>query len=80
MKQIKADSIKSQIIIECLDYLETNEDKHKIKAIELLKELASYYSVFLNKTGKSDTKQALREFIINSTGYNTNLRTLYFAL
>jgi hypothetical protein len=80
MKQIKADSIKSQIIIACLDYLETNEDMHKSKAIDLLKELASHYNVFLNKQSKSDLKQSLRRFILNNEGYNTTLRALYFSL
>lgn len=80
MKQQKANSIKSKIIIECLDYLETSDNQHRLKAVELLKELASYYNVFLNKQPKADLKQSLRQFILNNEGYNTTLRTLYFAL
>lgn len=80
MKQIKAEAIKSQIIIECLDLLETGNDKHRLKALELLKDFASFYNVFLNKQSKADLKQSLRKFILNTEGYNTTLRTLYFAL
>ncbi len=80
MKQLKSEKIKSEIIIECLDYIETKDKAHKEKALELLKEFAKYYNVFLNKQNKFDLKTSLRKFILNTEGYNNTLRQLYFAL
>jgi hypothetical protein len=80
MKQSKADLIKSYLIIECLDFIDTKDSIHKEKAIGLLKELASYYNISLSKKNRASLKIALRKFIINNEGYITTLCGLYSSL
>ena len=80
MVNVKLDELKSIIIIECLDLLETNNVIHKNKAVNLLQKMANHYTVVLNNDKKTDLKLSLRKFILNEDGYNITLKRLYFAL
>ena len=74
------DSVKGKIIIECMDFIESGNPIHKIKANKLLKVMINYYTVVVNNQGRKDLKISLREFILNENGYNLSLRNLHASL
>lgn len=81
-KLSKANRIKSEIIVHCLDYLEKKDSQDKESAILKLPAFAKFYRVSLRKraTPADNLKFDLRNFILNTKGYNETINPLYNSL
>lgn len=80
-RESKAERIKSHIIVNVLDFIDTKQNQKKLEAISQLKEFSKFYNVPLRTmTGKPDIMKSLKEFILNRDGYNETIINLYRSL
>ena len=81
MKLNKAYSIKNNIIVNILNFIDTGQDKYSEKASEGLSILAKSYGVSLRRQErKQPIKPALIKFILNKEGYIETIPPLYNSI
>ena len=81
MKTSAARQLKSEIIVNLLDFLEYNDNEKKKEAIEKLHEFAKFYKIPLRRKAiASDNKKYLKKFILNLEGYIETIPNLYNSL
>ena len=77
----ETESVKAEIIVAVLDFIQDGKTEHKTNSIQLLKSFAKFHKVPLNKkTIVPDNSKFLRQFILNDKGYQFSIINLYNSL
>lgn len=81
MKPSLAARIKSKVIVDTLDYLDTQDPSKRMSALDNLAIYAKHYGVALRKRQITpNIKRDLKSFILNNEGYIATIPPLYNSL
>ena len=80
MKYEIINQMKDEIIFNVLNYLDSNDKTDANKAKYGLQEFAKAFNFTIKKQVKPDTKEALKQFVINKKGYPETVTRLFNSL